>query len=115
MRPKRKRPLEVPNPKRIDVLVPKEVVERSKDILGREGISLSSYIRRTLNRLVKYPELVLVEMEGVPEVFDEEQETHSIHNQRDTVPDGWSGSVPDRSRFFDQSAPVDIGSGSSER
>lgn len=72
MRKKRKRPLEVPNSRRVDVLIPVPLVEEAKEILGREGISLSSYVRRTLRRLTCYPELVLLEMRGVPETFYED-------------------------------------------
>lgn len=79
--PKRKRPLEVPNPKRIDVLVPTEVVDQSKEILAQQGVSLSSFIRRQLNRLVEYPDLVLIELESIPEVGHEKPQAVGLYSE----------------------------------
>lgn len=84
MTKKRKRPLEVPNSRRVDVLIPVPLVNESKQILKREGISLSSYIRRTLRRLTRYPELVLLEMRGVPETFYEDLD-YDTEEEKDEV------------------------------
>jgi hypothetical protein len=48
---------------------------------------MSSYIRRALNRLVEYPELVLVELEDTPEVFDEadESQVHRFHGEHSSL------------------------------
>lgn len=53
---KLRRPLEMPGPtKRIDVLAPAELVDSSMELLSDYGLSLSSFIRRSLLELLADP------------------------------------------------------------
>jgi hypothetical protein len=53
---KRKRPSRVHNPRRIDILVPRELGDSAKEVLDSEGLSLSSYVRFCMRILIANPD-----------------------------------------------------------
>ena len=52
---KRRKPLALKDPQRIEFLVPKDLMDEAKRLLAPRGISLSRYLRQALARLVLMP------------------------------------------------------------
>lgn len=69
---KRRKPLALNNPQRIEFLAPKDLIEESHRILAPRGISLSRYLRQALARLVLMPNH---ELRGLEEEKPDENES----------------------------------------
>lgn len=60
---KLRRPLEVPDSMRLDVLVSRPAVVKAKRILNQHGTSISEYVRSSLRMLTENPPAALDIME----------------------------------------------------